>query len=259
MSSEQRLRKQEEDLWDSLFRRDETALAHTASPFSQSPMNAHTPANAMALYRRLVRGNFRSAIRRALPVSERMLGRDALDSLIDTFLEAGPGQVRALWQVPAAFSSWCASHLPHNLPPALAELIHFESVELEILYAPDGEPAASTRPPVPHARIEADASARLLAYRFPVHRLAKNATDFPSCSASPHFLIAWRVAEKMEWQEISAALAKVLMYCGTDDTIFSGIEQLRREASVDIDVESIMRSLAVLQTQGAFIDFPPGD
>ena len=83
--------------------------------------------------------------------------------------------------------------------------------------------------------------------------------DFPACSPSPHFLLAWRVDEKMECQEISVMTAKLLMHCGTEHSIATGLELLRNEGAMDIDTDAVLRALAVLQGKGALVDFPTGD
>lgn len=259
MPTDWSLREQEEHLRDVLFGRNDPELAAAVTNGPQALPLALLPPEAMSIYRRLVRGNFRAAIRKSLPICDRLLGQETLDSLIDSFLQDRPGQIRALWQVPAAFAAWIAAHPPVGLPPALAELIHFECVELEILYAADGVPVPSPRPPQLAARIEADPSARLLAYRFPVHQMSQDTRDFPDMSPQPHFLLAWRVKEKMQSQEITALLAKVLMYCGSQSPISFGVEQLRNEGAVDLDPDAILRAFGGLQSKGALVDFPPGE
>lgn len=259
MATDLSLRAREEQLCVALFQKDQPGSEASFEPGINGSVAPRLPAATLSVYRRLVRGNFHSAIRQALPISARLLGTESIESLIDAFLESRPGQIRALWQVPAAFSAWYEANPQPDLPNALTELIHFECVELEILYAPDSEPVRSPNPPTPAARIEADTSARLLAYRHPVHRMTSTTMDFPACSPSPHFLLAWRVDEKMERQEISVMTAKLLMHCGTEQSIATGLELLRNEGAMNIDTDAVLRALAVLQGKGALVDFPTGD
>lgn len=251
MSEAVDLENLEQQLLDALLQSSgrTPALAERVAP-------ALMPAQAMAVYRRLVRGNFHSAIRRALPITKRLVAEADLDELIDLFLASSPPHVRALWQAPAAFSAWCAEQSLERWHPALPELIHFECVELEVLYTPDATVLASPALPTLASRIEADPSARLLAYRFPVHRMTLERAQFPEASATPNFLVVWRADEKMRCQDVSTATAKLLLYCGTALCVAEGLDQLRAEANAELDVDAILQELAALQKQGALVDFP---
>lgn len=263
MSEPVALGKLEERLKIALLQRESCEREDGAAEMLAADNAPLMPAPALSIYRRLVRGNFYAAIQQALPITRHLLGRDELESLIGSFLDSSLDstrvQIRALWQAPATFSAWMTENRCERFSPALAELIHFECVELEILYAPDAPSIETARPPSLASRIEADPSARLLAYRYPVHRISLKNKAFPKPSAFPHFLIAWRSDEKMQIREVSAAVAKVLMYCGTETSLAESIDRIEAEEPPGLDVQAVLGTLAELQLEGALIDFPPGD
>lgn len=210
------------------------------------------------LYRRLVRANLFGAVRRALPITRRLLGDESTDRLIASFLDLGPGpQTRALRRVALEVGEWLMTQ-PQLVPSgAVAELVHWEALEVEVALAPEYDGPALSREPGDDAELEAHPSARLAAYRHPVHRLTRESAGYPAASEEPAILLAWRVDERVTWRSLDGAVAKLLVEAANGATIarcFDAVEATLRPGEA-LDRRRVKAALVDLCRRGALVGF----
>lgn len=223
----------------------------------QEPEGIFDP-RARAIYRRQVRRSLIRGVRLALPITRRLLGEEAVEALIVRWLEAGGSTSRLYWQLPLEFSAWAdevAAELSH---PALAELIRWETVEVDVLNAPDdGVEAAGGEAPEAGRGVALSASARLCVFTHPVHRLGLESSAWPEASGAPLFLVVWRVGERMRWREVEAPLAQLVASLSSGSPLREGlafIEGLYPPGAVS--AARLMEGLARLREAGVILGFP---
>lgn len=163
------------------------------------------PARQRAL-RRLVQNNLRGAVKRAIPHALRLAGPDATDALLTRFLHEAPPTTRFIREVPAAFARFVGALADAELPhPALRELVHWETVELEVLMAPDTADVDACA-----SRWVPDPSARLVAYRHDVIAVNESTCAWPDAGVEPVFALCFRAADRVRTRRISSACARAL-------------------------------------------------
>lgn len=227
------------------------------------------------LYRRLVRTTLSSVVKNAIPRAKALLGDEATDKLIASWLEQAPPTTRILRDVPEEFVTFCQSleDPPH---PALAELVHWEVLEIQVTHAPDAEGAALPSSLDEDAGVESHPSARLAAYLHPVHGLAKPSAagatlEWPRPSREPSFLVAYRSGERFHWVAVPKLVAQVLLHTGAGLTLgeaFTALEKELQEAQAGETEGAALRKkldrgfvrswLVNLQRRGALLGFPQG-
>lgn len=237
--------------------RDLRSLLFSAEPGEPGALAGVEP-ERRAVYRRIVRNNLFRTIRNTCPIARKLLGEQSFDRLVARFLDERPPTTRLYRELPLAFAAWLSSidAAPHH--PALPELVHFETVEVEVQQAPNPSGAPRAGLPDDDAGIEADPSARLLAYTHPVHLLARGAERFPSPTPEPTFLVAWRLEENMRWRQIPAVLAKVLALCGEGLSLGRALALLEEQHPGQVDRGRVRSLLVDLKHRGALLGFPRG-
>lgn len=215
------------------------------------------------LYRRLVRTTMSTVVKNAIPRAQALLGDEATDRLIASWLERAPPTTRIFRNVPEGFVAFCQTleDPPH---PALAELVHWDVLEIEVTHAPDAEGPALPTSPHDDAGVESHPSARLAAYLHPVHGVAKKgAKEWPRPSREPTFLVAYRGGERFQWLTVPKVVAQVLLATGEGLPLGAAFAMLQdamlEEQSGDVVDRGFVRSWLVnLQRKGALLGFPPG-
>lgn len=219
------------------------------------------------VYRRLVRGNLSSAIRRGIPIMRRLAGEDALDALIARFLDEAAPQTRLARFLPIEFAAWVLALPAAEMPHASAgELAQWETLEIDVIMAPDEPLSASTstencRDPLDSARIEMHPSARLAAYRYPVHTLTSSSTQWPTLSLDPSLVLAWRYGERFIWQGLDGGTAKLLVEATSGVTIGAALATIEKTLTPgdQLDRPRVRASLVDLQRRRAIVAFAAVD
>ena len=214
-------------------------------------------AKRQRLYRRLVRGNLFGVVRRAIPITRKLLGEETVDAMIARFLDERGPSTRIVRQVAGEFAQWLMEQpeLPHA---ATAELVHWEALEIDVGMAPDYDGPAHSRVPVDDARIETHPSARLAAYRHRVHAMTTQDGAYPDASTEPFILLAWRLSERFWWQTLEGGVAKTLVECSDGKSIgaaFTAIEASLSEGDA-FDRARVKAQLVDLCRRGALVGFP---
>lgn len=211
------------------------------------------------VYRRLVRGNLSSSIRRGVPILRKLAGEDTVDALIARFLDEVAPQTRLVRYLPIEFAAWLLELPADALPHACAgELAQWEALEIEVIMAPDLPNTSSLgRDPVDAAHIEMHPSTRLAAYRHPVHALTSSSKQWPALATEPAILLAWRAVETFTTAALDGGTAKVLVEAAGGATIgeaFARIEAALVAGDV-LDRPRVRAALVDLQRRGAIAGF----
>jgi hypothetical protein len=215
-------------------------------------------ARSRAIYRRQVRRSLFSGVRVALPIARRLLGEDGLDAQIGRWLEASAPTTRLFWQLPAEFAAWYAEHPDPAYPAALAELIHWEAVEVEVIHAPAAEAA-----PLSGLSLELsselgvmlDPSARLCIFRHAVHRMTQEAAAWPPPLEAPLFLVTWRREERQVWREVGAPVAQAVALLAEGQTWGEASSFVVGLYGGQVEAGSLLEGVEALRERGAVLGY----
>jgi len=143
-------------------------------------------ANRLGVYRRLVLNNLLSIFSANFPVAKRTLAGDFND-LVARFLRDHAATTPLFPELPQELIAFVLAH-PDPRRPFLAELLHYEWIELKLKLLDD----ASHSPP-PAGFLKLHPAAEPLAYHFPVERISR-AFQPEAPGTQPTFLLAYRDA-----------------------------------------------------------------
>lgn len=191
----------------------------------------------LAVYRELVRNNLQSLLAGNFPVIRKTLGDDRWQALVGGFLAQHRARTPLFTEIGRELIAYVETRTgPDDHPPWLAELAHYEWVELALQIsdaAPAGEVDADgdllSGVPVPSPQAWA------LAYRWPVHRIgpAFQPVDLPP---QPTLLLVRRdAAGDVRFAQLSPLAYRLLELLAANTTA-SGDDVLRalaREAGAD--------------------------
>lgn len=180
----------------------------------RDPAHYPAPANVeprrLAIYHELLSGNLLRLLGSAFPVCRRLLGEDAWQARVRVFQANHACHTPLFARIPAEFVAHLQMPLPDD-PPWLAELAHYEEIELALQTADDEAPAhdpagdAFTGLPV------LSPWARALAYRWPVQRLG--AGPLPAMPPEqPTLLLVWRNRTGEVRFSLTSALTSALAF-----------------------------------------------
>jgi len=195
------------------FRRLELEFAaHLRDPENVPPPAGIEP-RRMAVYRELFINNVAGLLAGTFPVCKAILGQEGWIALVRRFYARHKAHTPYFLELPREFTEWLAegAGAMEGLPPFLAELAHYEWVELALSIAEPDLPAVD-----PGADLLAGAPvlsplAWPLAYRWPVHRLSRSHQPEEPPPA-PTFIVVHRDrdAAEVRFLEIDAATARLL-------------------------------------------------
>jgi hypothetical protein len=221
-----------------------------------SPPQAGLDERAQQVYRRQVRSSIMGGVRLGIPITRRLLGEDPTDELIAAWLADAPPTTRLYWRLPMEFAAWLREQpdLPH---PALADVVHWETIEIEVLNAADPTTSDLGSQPALDVHIALDPSARLGIYHFPVFRMEREASTWPDALDAPRFVIAFRRDECLHWRLLSAPLAQLLARTTGGESIGEGLEFLG-ELYEEFDPAPVITSLNQLVEEQVVMGFYMG-
>ena len=227
------------------------------------------PARRMKVYNDLLRNNLEGFLLSCFPVCRKILGKRRWDRLVSAFFRDHACHTPFFRQIPEEFLKYlqAESTVPEDLPEFLPELAHYEWVELELdtsdrdargagevsndVFALDstGDPLAG--------RLIFNPVLRVLAYRWPVHRLSPRfKPSQPPAEAT--FMLAFRDAEfHVRFILLNAASARLLTLL-QENSALSGhqvVHRLALELGMPSDplVEFARPLVQDLLVQGAFV------
>lgn len=193
------------------FQREFTA--HIRDP-RVHPRPEGVPARRMKVYNELLYNNLESFLLGCFPVCRHLLGKRRWGKLVRDFFRDHVSHTPYFRQIPEEFLKYLQDEWqrPEDTPAFLPELAHYEWVELEL----DTSNADADLPPHTAAgdllagRPLLNPVLRVLAYRWPVHRLSPRyqPVDPPEV---PTFVLAFRDAElNVRFSAINSASARLL-------------------------------------------------
>jgi hypothetical protein len=179
----------------------------------------------VAIYRELVYANLESLLRGTFPVANRLLGETAWETLVRAFLRDHRSTTPLFPELPREFVRFIEGRADGD-PPWLAELAHYEWIEVALEFA-EAEPL----PPSPvgadplAARLDVSPLAWPLAYTWPVHRLREDYLP-DTAPEQPTFLLVQRDGRgRVQFHEIGAVAFRLLERV-TDTTAQTGSQHL---------------------------------
>jgi hypothetical protein len=219
------------------------------------------PARRMKVYNGLLYNNMEDFLLSCFPVCRKIMGKRRWDRLVRAFFRDHVSHTPYFRQIPEEFLRYLQAEWDHpdDIPAFLPELAHYEWVELE-LDTSDRDanlPAHDPTGDLLAGRPLLNFVLRVLAYRWPVHRLSPRykPSELP---AQPTFMLAFRdAALQVRFVLINSASARLLnlLQENPDSTGREVVTLLAQELGFPPDVllgfaQSLMQDLLA---QGAFL------
>ncbi len=198
---------------------------------------------AQRIYRRQVRRSLLGGVRLAIPIACSLVPEE-VERLLSRWLAEAPPTTRIYWQLPLEFAAWLrdVDGLSH---PALADLVHWESVEVDVRNAPEAEA-------MERGGLALHPSARLGIYQYPVYRMDEATTEWPEPLAQPAFVLAYRRDETVYWRVIEPALAQTLARLAEGDLLDDALACVG-ELYAELDCDALLGDLRMLVDEGALL------
>lgn len=191
--------------------------AHLRDP-ARVPPPAGIEPRRMQIYRDLFINNVAGLLAGTFPVAKRILGDDGWAALVRRFYASHKAHTPYFLELPREFVEWLGAGAGGDVPPFLAELAHYEWIELALS-------VSEVEPPVAGIDATGDLLAGRpvlsplawpLAYRWPVQRLS---VDFrpTEAPATPTFIVVHRQSDgQVAFLEIDAPTARLLELMDSD-------------------------------------------
>lgn len=188
-----------------------------------NPPPAGVPTDRIDLYVELVYGKLEDSLSACFPLVREVLGDTAWHGLVRDFIARHHCVSPLFRQVPDEFAAYLrGGRTEPGDPPFLAELAHYEWLELFLAVAEAPDPAAFD----PEGDVMADIpvfapTATLARYRYPVHRLGSKPrprNQILAPDAEPFFILGFRDADgEVNFVEVSTATTRLLELLWTGD------------------------------------------
>ncbi|MEM8561215.1 MAG: putative DNA-binding domain-containing protein [Pseudomonadota bacterium] len=186
-------------------------LAH----YLRSPSVALAPAGVeqrrLDVYERLVFNNIERLVGSVFPVLRSLYAEAQWSALVRTFIQDHTCRSPYFLELGQEFLQFLMEeHAPRECdPPFMAELAHYEWVELALDVAEQEPLAQRDYEDILLARPQLSPVAWLLSYQFPVHRIGPNFQ--PSEAGEPTFLVVYRNRDDVvRFMELNAATARLV-------------------------------------------------
>lgn len=172
------------------------------------------PARRMRVYNALLFNNMEGFLLSCFPICRQILGKRRWDRLVRDFFRDHVSHTPYFRQIPEEFLAYLQTEwdCPDDVPSFLPELAHYEWIELELdtsdrdanlpAFDPDGDLLAG-RPLL-------NPVSRVLAYRWPVHRLSPRFKP-SEAPAEATFMLAFRAGDhRVRFILLNSASARLL-------------------------------------------------
>lgn len=184
----------------------------------RDPQNAPAPAGIedrrLAIYRELFFNNVRDLLGRSFPVLRKLLGEDAWCAMVRDWLVRHRAQTPLFLELPQEFLHYLAEERApgDDDPPYLAELAHYEWVELA-LSIDEREPELPGVDPdgdLLEGRPVLSPLAWSLAYEWPVHRLSPGFLPTAPPAEATRLVVYRDRRDRVGFLEINLVTARLL-------------------------------------------------
>lgn len=184
--------------------------AHLRDP-RRHPAPAGIEPRRMKIYADLFYTNIEGFLSKAFPVIRRLTPDARWHALVREFFARHRCRTPLFHRIAGEFVVWLDARRPRaGEPPFLRELAHYEWIELELATAPDPEVAADPQGDLFDGRPVLSPLARLLEYRWPVHRISP---DFRPRKPGPEptrLVVCRTRADEVRFLEANAVTARLL-------------------------------------------------
>lgn len=229
----------------------------------RDPQNVPPPTDVderrMAVYRELFYNNIESLLAKAFPVLYELTPSPRWHEMVRDFFIRHRARTPFFPRLPGEFVQALPTLLRADDPPYLAELAHYEWIEMELALAEQEHAPPDTEGPLGPARLMFSPLARMLAFRYPVHRIGP---DFQPAEPQPTHLLVYRDREdSVRFLEINAMTARLLEgieedpKCPVQERLLSMADELGRPDSSAV-VEGGLRTLGELVERGVLSVLP---
>jgi uncharacterized protein len=196
---------------DSPLRAAQLSMARYLRDPQRQPPPAGVEARRLKIYEDLVFNNIESFINGGFPVLRSLYADSDWRDLVRSFMRQHRCHTPYFLEISQEFVRFLMDDCPARAcdPPFIAELAHYEWVELALDIAQDEVPAAAPVADVLAAVVQLSPLAWLLEYQFPVHRIGPGFR--PEAPDKPTYLVVYRnTQEQVRFMELNAATARLL-------------------------------------------------
>ncbi|CAA0098372.1 Uncharacterised protein [Halioglobus japonicus] len=196
---------------DSALKTSQLAMARYLRNPGQFPVPAGIEPRRMQIYERLVYNNIESFISGGFPVLRTLYDEEAWHTLVRAFVDQHRCHTPYFLEISQEFLQFLMQDyvLQENDPPFLAELAHYEWVELALDISEEVLPARVEVQDILAAVVRLSPLAWCLCYQFPVHRIGP--AFRPVQASEPTYLVVYRDwADKVGFIELNAVTARLL-------------------------------------------------
>jgi hypothetical protein len=200
------------------------------NPDSASPPEG-VEQRRLDIYTGLVYRNIEGFISGGFPVLRSLYSDEDWHSLVRAFVEGHRCHTPYFLEISQEFIQFLMHEFQRREvdPPFVAELAHYEWVELALDVAEAEPPPARQAVDVLASVLQLSPLAWLLSYQFPVHRIGPDYQ--PRNPEQPTYLVVYRDrGERVRFMELNAVSAR-LVELSRDNTTASGAELLRTLAA----------------------------
>ncbi|RLQ23210.1 DUF2063 domain-containing protein [Seongchinamella sediminis] len=195
--------------------------AHLRDP-EGAPAPAGIEERRLQVYRELIYNNIEGFISGGFPVLRSLYPQPEWDQLVRMFMDTHRCKSPYFLEISQEFISYLLNE--HQLrecdPPFMAELAHYEWVELALDIAEDELPAPADTIDLETCCPRLSPLAWVLSYQFPVHRVG--AGYRPQTADQPTYLVVYRNhRDEVEFIELNAATARLLELIRDNDSASS--------------------------------------
>lgn len=193
------------------LRDSQLAMARYLRDPDGAPVPAGIEPRRLDIYRGLVYNNIEGFISRGFPVLRRLYADGDWHALVRAFIDGHRCRTPYFLEISQEFLQFVMEeHTPRPCdPPFLAELAHYEWVELALDVAPETLPEPVPAEDILGAVLRLSPLAWLLSYRFPVHHIGPD--HRPGEPGEPTYLVVYRNREEnVRFMELNAATARLV-------------------------------------------------
>jgi hypothetical protein len=216
----------------------------------------------LLVYRKLVRGNLREALRATLPRTLARLG-SSFEPDFDEFLRVAPPLTHYLRDLTPSFLSFVARRWAENprVPAYLFELAQHEALQIEVASQLARPKAHGSAELALDEGVEFIAAVRLVHYAWAVHRLPEDEASSEPPEPGPVSLLVYRSPEHdVRYLELTPFAAELLRALLTERlTLRAALAHAAAHVSLPLDDEQLIRAarlLAELAERGALLGKP---
>ena len=204
----------------------------------------------LKIYRDLIYNNVEGFISGGFPVMRTLYDDTDWHAMVRSFLDGHRCQSPYFLEISQEFIRYLVEeHQQRDCdPPFLAELAHYEGVELALDVSEEELPPEAEVEDLGNAVLRLSPLAWVLAYQYPVHQIGRN--NRPTEPGEPTFLAVYRDREdQVRFMELNGAPARMLEMLRDNDSETSRAVIGRLAAEMQTDTASI-EAFALEQLEG---------